>query len=339
MAVITQKIQDQYALYNADCMEVLPTLKAGSVGVSIYSPPFPELYQYSNDPRDMSNCTTYDEGMQQYQFIVNEIARLTMPGRLTCVHCMDLKKGSYFQRDFPGDIVRVHEAAGFHFFCRVTIWKDPWLIARRTRVRSLMHKSLVHGAHKVRVAGPDYVLVFVKSGDDKQPIKHPHGLKTYAGETPIPEDLLAQYLHFKGDQRKNLLSHWIWRQYASPVWTDIRTGRLMPYEEAKENEEEKHVCPLQIDVIERCLTLWSNPGDVVLTPFMGVGSEVYGAITMERKALGIELKETYYRQAVKNIDAAIEAMATGTQEALLFGHEAPMDSEEGADDEELAAAE
>ena len=320
MAVISQEIQENHAIYNADCMEVLPTLKAESVGVSCYSPPFPELYQYSNDPRDMSNCTKYEEGMEQYNFIVNQVSRLTKPGRLTCVHCMDLKKGSWFQRDFPGDIVRTHEANGFHFFCRITIWKDPWLIARRTRVRSLMHKSLVGGAHKVRVAGPDYVLVFVKAGEDKEPILHPHGLKTYAGENQIPEDLM-RFKNFKGDQRKNLLSHWIWRAYASPVWTDIRSGRLLPYLEARESDEEKHVCPLQLDVIERCLTLWSNPGDVMLTPFMGVASEVYMALTMDRKAIGIELKETYYRQAKQNIKRAEAAKESGQADESLLIYE------------------
>jgi DNA modification methylase len=301
VAVIDQEINDRFAIYNADCMEVLPSLKEESIGLSVYSPPFPELYQYSNDPRDMSNCTRYEEGIDQFRFIVNEVRRLTMPGRLTCVHCMDLKKGSLSQRDFPGDIVRVHEEAGFHFFCRITIWKDPWLIARRTRMRSLMHKSIVNDSSGCRVAGPDYVLVFKKGGENPEPIIHPHGLKTYAGETPIPEDLLQRFGNFKGDQRKNLLSHWIWRQYASPVWTDIRSGRLMPYVEARENEEEKHVCPLQLDVIDRCLTLWSNPGDKVLTPFMGVGSEVFAAVSMGRLGVGCELKPTYYAQAKRNL--------------------------------------
>ena len=324
-------MHDRYAIYNADCMEVMPNLKPESIGFSVYSPPFPELYQYSNDPRDMSNCTKYEEGMAQYQFVVKEIARLTKPGRMTAVHCMDLKKGSYFQRDFPGDIVKAHEAEGFHFFCRITIWKDPWLIARRTRVRSLMHKSLVKGGHKVRVAGPDYVLVFVKGGEDKEPITHEHGLKKYAGETAVPPELLRKYLRFTGDQRKNLLSHWIWRQYASPVWMDIRSGRLLPYEEAKENEEEKHVCPLQIDVIERCLTLWSNPGDVVLTPFMGIGSEVYTAVANGRNALGIELKTSYFNQARKNIKAAL--LPQDEQDDLFTETEITQDQDE--DEEEI----
>jgi DNA modification methylase len=305
MAVINQKIEDRYAIYNADCMEVLPSIKSETIGFSVYSPPFPELYQYSNDPRDMSNCVTYEEGIKQYDYIVSEISRVTMPGRLTAVHCMDLKKGNVFQRDFPGDIVRVHENHNFNFFCRVTIWKDPWLIARRTRMRSLMHKSIVKDSAGCRVAGPDYVLVFKKSGENKEPIEHPNGLKVFAGSTPIPESLLKRYGNFNGDQKKNLLSHWIWRRYASPVWMDIRSGSLLPYKEAKENEDEKHVCPLQLDVIERCLTLWSNPDDIVLTPFMGVGSEVYGALKNKRRCIGIELKESYYRQAVKNIQEAV----------------------------------
>lgn len=308
MPIITQQITDRYAAYNADCMEVLPGLEAESVDFSVYSPPFPELYQYSNDPRDMSNCATYGEGIAQYQFVVNEIARVTKPGRVTAVHCMDLKRGSVFQRDFPGDIVRAHEAAGFNFFCRITIWKDPWLIARRTRMRSLMHKSIVNDSAGCRVAGADYVLVFRKSGENKEPIAHPDGLKKYAGEEPIPGDLLAGFSNYTGDQRKNLLSHWIWRRYASPVWMDIRSGRLMPYKEARETDEEKHVCPLQLDVIERCLTLWSNPGDVVLTPFLGVGSEAYASLINGRRAIGVELKETYYRQALRNIELAAQGV-------------------------------
>jgi len=301
MAVADQSITESYSIYNADCMEVLPTLPKDSIGFSVYSPPFPELYQYSNDPRDMSNCTKYEEGIDQYQFIVSEIARVTKPGRLTAVHCMDLKRGSYFQRDFPGDIIKVHEKAGFNFVCRVTIWKDPWLIARRTRMKSLRHKNICEDSSTVRIGPADYVLVFKKGWETSEPIRHPHGLKEYAGETEIPEELVKKFKNYKGDQRKNLLSHWIWRRYASPVWMDIRTGRLMPYRESKENEEEKHVCPLQRDVIERLLTLYSNPEDIILTPFMGVGSEVFTSLAMGRKAIGVELKPSYYRQALRNI--------------------------------------
>jgi DNA modification methylase len=307
VAVIDQEITDRYAVYNADCMNVMPDLKAESIGVSIYSPPFPELYQYSNDPRDLSNCVKYEEGIEHFRYVVKEIHRLTMPGRLTCVHCMDLKKGSFFQRDFPGDIVRIHEEAGFNFLCRFTIWKDPWLIARRTRMKSLRHKNICEDSATVRIGPADYVLVFRKSGKNPEPIRHPHGLKTYAGEREIPADLVERYANYKGDQRLNRLSHWIWRAYASPVWMDIRSGRLLPYEDSKENEEEKHVCPLQLDVIERCLVLWSNPKDIVLTPFMGVGSEPYCALVNDRRAVGIELKSSYYRQSLKNIRSALES--------------------------------
>lgn len=338
MAVIDKELHERYAIYNADNMEVMPGLPAESIGASIYSPPFPELYQYSNDPRDMSNCTKYSEGIEQYRYVVREIFRLTKPGRLTCVHCMDLKRGSYFQRDFPGDIIRTHEDAGFNFVCRVTIWKDPWLIARRTRMKSLRHKNICEDSATVRIGPADYVLVFKKGWQNPEPIKHPHGLKTYAGETEIPEDLVRRFANYKGDQRKNLLSHWIWRRYASPVWMDIRSGRLMPYEDTKENEEEKHVCPLQLDVIERLLTLYSNPGDVILTPFMGVGSEVYGALVNGRKGIGIELKESYYRQARKNVQAALNPETQATMTGMFDSEDEPDNGLMDAEGEPVEAA-
>jgi len=327
MAIVEQELNERYAIYNADCMVGLANIPSGSIGVSVYSPPFPELYQYSNDPRDMSNCTKYEEGIDQYRYIVKEIARVTMPGRLTCVHAMDLKRGSYFQRDFPGDIIRVHEEAGFNFVCRVTIWKDPWLIARRTRMKSLRHKNICEDSATVRIGPADYVLVFKKGWDNDEKIAHPHGLKSYAGEDQIPEELVKRFATYKGDQRKNLMSHWIWRRYASPVWMDIRSGRLLPYQASKETEEEKHVCPLQLDVIERCLTLYSNPGDTVLTPFMGVGSEVFQAVKMGRKAIGFELKPSYYRQAAKNL-SMVDTLEPETAATFDFG-----DDEDEATDE------
>jgi DNA modification methylase len=217
---------------------------------------------------------------------------------------MDLNKNSNkYIHDFPGHIVQLYEKAGFNFYSRITIWKDAWEIARRTRMRNLMHKTLVNDSNMSRTCIPDYVMVFKKGGENKNPIKHPEGLKTYAGGTEIPVELINEFKNFKGDQKINRLSHWIWRRYASPVWMDIRAGRLLPYKNAKENEEEKHICPLQLDVIERCLTLYSNPNDIILTPFMGIGSEVYTALSMGRRAVGIELKSSYYKQALRNIES------------------------------------
>jgi DNA modification methylase len=302
MAVIHQTITDRYAIYHADCMEVLPTFPSESIDLSVYSPPFPELYQYSDDPRDITNCVSYDESIKHYRFAVEQIARLTRPGRLSCVHCTDLKQGQIFQRDFPGDVIRLHEEAGMKYFCRITIWKDAWEFARRTRMKTLMHKTLVADAADTRIAPGDFVVVFKKPGVNSKPILHVDGFQHYAGTKTIPARL-REYVGWKGNQRENELSHWIYRQYASPVWMDIDRGSLMPFDESKENPEERHVCPLQRDVIERCLVLWSNPGDIVLTPFAGVGSEVFMSVRMGRRAIGCELKATYYRQACKNMKA------------------------------------
>lgn len=337
MPVIDQCIADKFAAYHSDCMEVLPTLPALSVDLSVYSPPFPELYQYSDDPRDMTNCTSYQESISQYRYVVEQVARLTKPGRLSCVHCTDLRHGAHYQRDFPGDIVRVHEDFGMRFFCRITIWKDPWEFARRTRMKSLMHKTVSVGdSSKSRIAPPDYLLVFKKAGENAVPIQHPEGFRHYIGGNQIPPKLLKEYGSFKGDPRGNLLSHWIWRQYASPVWMDIRRGRLLPFRQARESVEEKHVCPLQLDVIDRCLVLWSNPGETVLSPFMGVGSEVFEAVAMGRRGIGMELKATYYRQAVRNVKHAAEGgrVETPTEEEA----EAEEDSEAAIDEADEAVA-
>jgi hypothetical protein len=303
MPVIDQVITRDYAIYNADNMEVLQTLKDESIDISVYSPPFPELYQYSDNPRDMSNCVSYNETLDHYRYVVAEIARLTKPGRLSCVHCCDLKRGVLYQYDFPGDVIRIHEDAGLRYFCRIAVWKDPWEFARRTRMRTLQHRQIVEDAGRSRVAPADHICVFLKPGDNPVPITHEHGFKRYAGANPIPA-ALREYLTYSGDQRKNLLSHWIYRQYASPVWMDVRRGRIMPFDEERETPEERHCCPLQLDVIERCLSLWSNPRETMLTPFMGVGSEVFQAVRMGRRAIGTELKGTYYRQAVENIPRA-----------------------------------
>lgn len=301
MAVIQQKLTDQYALYHGDCVEVLPGLPDGSVHLSVYSPPFSDLYNYSSDDRDMSNCATHEQFLEHYEFLIREIARLTMPGRLSAVHCMDLKKGSGL-RDFPGEIIALHEKHGFVYHSRHVIWKEPLKVAIRTRSQGLMHKQIVKDSTVCRVALPDYVLAFRKKGKNPVPVAHPLGLSHYAGGRIVPPKLLHKYRGWL-DPKTNKLSHWIWQKYASAFWDDIRNERLLPYREAKDQDDEKHVCPLQLDVIERCLTLWSNPGETVLTPFMGVGSEVYCAVKNGRKGIGVELKPSYFRQACRNVES------------------------------------
>ena len=305
MAVLDQKITAEYALYNGDCMAVMPTLPDGSVHLSVYSPPFAGLYIYSSSERDLSNSRSYEEFFQHYEFVVRELHRVTMLGRLTAVHCMDVPTGNTGRdalTDFPGDIIRLHTKLGWDYTARYHVWKEPLTVRNRTMVKALAHKTIVDDSSRCSVASADYVLMFRKRGENPVPITHPNGLTEYAGERPIPHDLL-RYKGWKGNQIENRYSHWIWRQYASAFWDDVRLDRVLPYREARDQEDEKHVHPLQLDVIERALVLWSNPGETMLTPFMGVGSEVYAAVQNGRHGIGIELKASYYRQAVKNLAA------------------------------------
>jgi len=306
MAVADQDITDRYALYCGDCLEVMPTLPDGAIHLSIYSPPFAGLYQYSSSDRDLSNCKDYGEFFAHYEFVVKEIHRLTMPGRLTAVHCMDVPTGNTgcdALMDFPGDIVRLHGRLGFDYAARYHVWKEPLTVRNRTMTKALAHKSIVDDSSRCRVASADYLLLFRKRGKNPVAITHPSGLMEYAGERQMPAELLM-YRGWKGNQIENRYSHWIWRQYASAFWDDVRLDRVLPYREARDSEDEKHIHPLQLDVIDRCLVLWSNPGEVVFTPFMGVGSEVYSAVRNGRRGVGVELKPSYYRQAVKNVAAA-----------------------------------
>lgn len=302
MAVMQQEHTDHYSTYQGDCVEVLADLPDKSIHVSIYSPPFADLYCYSSSERDMSNCSTYEQFLEHYEFLVKHISRLTMPGRLSLVHCMDVKNGSGL-RDFPGDIIRLHEKHGFIYHSRHVIWKEPLRVAIRTRSQGLMHKQIVKDSSLCRVALPDYVLAFRRHGKNAIPINHPLGITSYVGERPIPHEL-RNYTGWK-DPKTNKLSHWIWQQYASAFWDDIRIDNVLPYKKARDKDDEKHVCPLQLDTIMRCLILWSNPGETVLTPFMGVGSEVYSAVKMGRKGIGVELKRSYYKQALQNIKMAL----------------------------------
>lgn len=323
MTIANQTITDRYALYNGDCIEVMRALPDNAVDLSIYSPPFCGLYNYSSSERDLSNCRDYQEFFVHYGYVIAEVARLTKPGRITAVHVMDVpgqgngptaKMGSGANTgtgliDFPGDVIRAHEAHGFVFAGRRAIWKEPLGVRLRTMAKGLAHKQIVDDSTLCDVASADYLLMFRKVGENAVPVAHPTGLEAYAGERQIPEELLP-YKNYTGKQTENRYSHWIWRQYASSVWDDIRIDRVLPYKESRDPEDERHVHPLQLDVIERACVLWSNPGEVVLTPFMGVGSEVYGAVLNGRRAIGAELKTAYYQQAVRNLSDIKQDVST-----------------------------
>jgi DNA modification methylase len=316
-----QVLTDDYALYNGDCCEVMATIPDESVHLSIYSPPFATdgpgcLYHYSSSERDLSNCRSNAEFFRHYEFVVREVERVTKPGRFSAVHCMDVPRSAGHQgiMDFPGDIIRLHESLGFVFWCRHMIWKEPLSVRLRTMAKGLAHKQIVDDSSLCDVASADQLLLFRKKGSNGDPVVHPYGLTEYAGERQMPAEL-RPYRNWKGKQTENRYSHWIWRNYASSIWDDIRINHVLPYKEAGEPDDEKHMHPLQLDVIERILALRSLPGETVLTPFMGVGSEAYGAVLNGRKAIGIELKPSYYRQAVRNV---AEAAKGKKQEALLF---------------------
>ncbi len=317
MAVKDQVIHHDYALYRGDCIEVMADIPDNKVHLSVYSPPFGGLYHYSSSERDLSNCKDYDQFFQHYGFVVEELSRITMPGRITCVHCMDVPSGNSgkdYLIDFPGDIIRLHEKNGFRYIARYAVWKEPLGVRNRTMAKNLAHKTIVDDSSRCTCAAADYLVVFRKRGENQIPIAHPHGLTEYAGARKVPHELL-HYKGHKGNQIENRYSQWIWRQYASAFWDDVRIDRVLPFREARDEEDEKHVHPLQLDVIERCVVLWSNRGETVFTPFMGVGSEVYGAVINDRKGIGVELKQTYYQQAVKNVTAAYDIR---TEQQSLF---------------------
>lgn len=306
MAVKEQIINDKYAIYNGDCVEVMGGLPDKSIHLSIYSPPFGGLYQYSSNERDLSNNLDYESFLEHYRYVVSEISRITIPGRMTAVHCMDIpnsNSGTDSYLDFPGDIIRLHAELGFEYAGRHAIWKEPLAVRLRTMQKNLAHASLVADSMDCGIASADYLLLFRKKGKNPIPVAHPTGMLHYAGERDIPNDIL-KYRGYDGKQTENLYSHWIWRQYADCMWDDIRIDRVLPYKEGKDPEDEKHVHPLQLDVIERVVQLRSNPGETVFTPFMGVGSEAYIPVLLNRRAIGVELKTSYYNQAVKNLEHA-----------------------------------
>lgn len=308
MAVIDQVITDRYAIYNGDCIEGMKELPKDIVALSIYSPPFGGLYHYSSSDRDLSNCTDYDQFFEHYAFVVKELARITMPGRMTAVHCMDVPSGNTGTDhliDFPGDIIRLHKKHGFDYIARYVVWKEPLAVRNRTMAKNLAHKTIVDDSSRCSVASADYLLVFRRRGKNTVPIAHPVGLLEYAGERKMPADIL-KYKGWTGNQIENKYSHWIWRNYASAFWDDVRMNRVLPFRDAREADDEKHVHPLQLDVIDRATVLWSNPGETVLTPFMGVESEVYAPVRLGRRGIGFELKTSYFKQAVRNMASVDE---------------------------------
>ena len=320
MAVIDQLITDKFAIYNGDCIEVMQGIPDKSIHLSVYSPPFAGLYHYSSSERDLSNCDDYDTFLAHYGYVVKELARITIPGRVTCVHCMDVPRsnsGTDSYIDFPGDIIRLHEANGWRYTGRRMIWKEPLAVRLRTMQKNLAHASLVADSIDCGVAAGDQLLTFRKAGENPVPVKHPVGLLDYAGERQIPAELF-KYRGWTGKQTENRFSHWIWRQYADCMWDDIRMQRVLPYRESRDSEDEKHVHPLQLDVIDRCVVLFSNPGETCFTPFMGVGSEVFSPVSLGRKGMGAELKPSYFRQAAKNCKIAANGWKDQEENFDLF---------------------
>lgn len=325
--VAAQEITGRWALYNGDAMEVLPGLADGSVHLAVYSPPFAYgdegaggagLYKYSSSERDLSNAGGLAEFLEMYEYFVRELYRVTMPGRVNAVHCMDTPMGNSggdALHDFPGDVIRLHQRLGFEFAARHVIWKEPLAVRNRTMIKDLTHKTIVDDCLSAGVASADQLLIFRKRGESPVPVTHPHGFTAYHGAARPPADVL-RYRGWTGNQIENRYSQWVWRQYASCVWDDIRGNlgqwdrrgvmTVVPCDEARDEEDEKHPHPLQLDVARRVVDMRTNPGETVLTPFAGVGSEAFAAVELGRRAIGAELKPSYYRQAVKNL-ARLEA--------------------------------
>lgn len=314
----------EYSIYNADCIEVLGQMPDESIDLSVYSPPFAGLYNYSSDERDLSNCENPEQFLEHYEFVVREMGRVTKKGRYNCVHVTDImnsKTESLY--DFPHDVINLHLKHGFEFKARIMVSKEPMKVRLRTMVKSLMHVTMIEDATSCFPAMPDYILIFKKKGDPDVPVRHDGGLKHYFGELPMLPHMLGstntdtddfltlsttafkalqdKYWTFEGDHKENKLSHMIYRRYMDSYWGDVRIDNVLPFRDGRDEDDEKHVHPLQLDVIDRCVVLWSNPGEVVFTPFMGVGSEVFSPVSLGRKGIGVELKPSYFRQAIENM--------------------------------------
>jgi len=318
-----QIVNERYAIYNDDCMNIVRKMPDNSVDLSVYSPPFAGLYNYSSSYKDFSNCSSKEEFLNQYEFLIKEMSRVTKPGRINAVHCTDVFDNRCYLWDFPHEIIKLHEKYGFHYRNRITIWKELLKVRMRTMVQSLMHKFIVEDSTKCFTAMPDYVLIFTKKGENEVPVTHEKGFTSYHGETPILPNILQAYNNANGtafneyqlweylnqkyknwdDPKTNKLSHYIWQRYASSVWDDVRIDNVLPFKEGKDEDDEKHVHPLQLDVIDRIVEMYSNPGEVVFTPFAGIGSEVFSPVSLGRKGIGVELKESYFSQMIRNMES------------------------------------
>jgi hypothetical protein len=298
-----QESGENWHIYNGDCCRVIQGLPDNSIGFSIFSPPFASLYTYSDHPADMGNATDYDEFFEHFGYLIGELYRVIKPGRLCSIHCMDLPllkqaDGVIGMRDFSGDIIRAMVLQGWIYHSRVTVWKDPVVAMQRSKSIRLLHKQVCKDSSMSGQSIPDYVCTFRKPGQNPEPISG--GLSDFQGDP------------FESAPGSNP-SIDIWQRYASPVWMDIRQSNTLNTRMAREENDERHICPLQLDVIARCMQLWSNPGDVVLSPFAGIGSEGVGSIELGRKFVGIELKEIYFRNAARYLRKAEESMKQSTR--------------------------
>ena len=309
---IDQTLTDKYAMYHGDSCEIMPAIPDESIHFGVHSPPFEGLYKFTNSLRDVSNNEGKDF-WDHYQFIIRELLRITMPGRLHSVHCMQLpttkgREGFIGFRDFKGEIIRAYEAEGWLPHSEVCIWKDPVIAQQRTKSIRLLHKQLIKDSNYSGQGLADYIVTFRKPGDNDTPISGE--LTRFVGDdsTDVSREAYDRHcVDLKANGRdpwpfKTWVSIMTWQRYASPIWMDIRQTRVLQYRKGRDEKDERHISPLQLDVIERCVELWSNPGEIVFTPFMGIGSEVYSAVEMGRYGMGIELKDSYYRTAVMNME-------------------------------------
>jgi hypothetical protein len=302
--VCDQAFGDDWALYQADCVDVARGLPSDSIHYTCFSPPFESLYTFSDDPRDLSNCRDSATFWAHFRFLIAELHRATMPGRLVSIHCMQLptsklRDGFIGLRDFRGEIIRAFQDAGFIYHSEVCIRKDPVSAMQRTKAIGLLHKQVVKDSTLSRMAVADYVVTLRKPGDNPEPVTG--AFDAYYGTGPLPA---AAPERETAAHVASSYSVQVWQRYAEPIWTDIAQSDVLSHRMAREEEDERHISPLQLTVIRRCVDLWTNPGDVVFSPFAGIGSELYVAVEMGRRGLGVELKESYFRQAVANLHAA-----------------------------------